>query len=144
MPSKYNKPLPRITDDTRPFWEGCKRHEIMIQRCSNCGTYRFPPRPMCSKCNSVDSEWSKVDGVGEVFSFMVVPDPNTSTGPARFWPEDEYPISVVIVELANTGGVHIVSNIVECKPESIKIGMPVSVVFQDINEQITLPMFKPA
>lgn len=144
MTNEYRRPLPKISETTRPFWEGCKRHELLIQRCGDCGTYRFPPRPMCPKCNSMNSGWSKVSGKGEIFSFIVVPGFKLQAAPMGSWPEDGYPINVVIVELPDAGGVHIVSNLVECRSEEIKVGMPVKVVFEDVTEEITLPKFRPA
>ena len=36
MTTDYAKPLPEITEDNRPFWEGCKQHKLLLQRCSKC------------------------------------------------------------------------------------------------------------
>jgi len=55
--AEYKKPLPIIDDDTREFWEGCKKHELLIQRCTDCGTFRFPPRTICHKCLSMNFQW---------------------------------------------------------------------------------------
>ena len=63
--------------------------------------------------------------------------------PMASWPEDGYPINVVIVELPDAGGVHLVSSMIDCKPEDIKVGMPVKAVFEDITEQVSLPKFRP-
>ena len=142
MVTEKRKPLPKISEVTAPFWAGCKRHELLIQHCAGCGTYRFPPQPMCRKCNSMKYDWSKVDGKGKIFSYMTVPGFHPRASPMGYWPLDGYPINVVIVELAGTGGVRIVSNLVGCSPGDMKIGLPVEVVFEDINEQVTLPKFK--
>lgn len=134
----YSKALPEIRADTKPFWEACQRHELLIQRCSHCGTFRHPPRPLCHKCNSGGTEWVKITGKGIVYSYTVVHN-NPTPG---F--EKDLPVPIVLVELPEAGKVRMVSNIVDCKLEEIKIGMPVEVVFDDVTEEITLPKFKPS
>jgi len=129
----YKKPIPAITPDMRPFFAAAKRHELMVQRCKGCGTHRFPAREICSNCLSEESEWVKVSGKGEIFSFNVmhqVYDPGFA---------DEVPYAVVVVKLAE--GAKISSNLVGVKPHDIKIGMRVKVVFEDVSDEVTLPKF---
>jgi len=129
----YRKPIPAITPDMRPFFEAAKRHELMVQRCKGCGTHRFPAREVCSNCLSEESEWVKVSGNGEIFSFNVmhqVYHPGFA---------DEVPYAVVVVRLAE--GAKISSNLVGVKPHDIRIGMPVKVVFEDVSDEVTLPKF---
>jgi len=130
----YSKPLPHMTQETREFWEGCKRHELLIQRCKDCGTYRHYPRPMCPNCGSWNVEWIKVSGEGKVYTYIVAHRP---FHPAFF---GDVPYAVVIVELEE--GVRMVSNLVDCKPQDIYIGMPVEVAFDDVTEEVTLPRFR--
>jgi len=130
----YNKPLPQITLETKEFWEGCKRHELLIQRCKDCGTYRHYPRPMCPNCGSWHVEWAKVSGKGKVYTYIVAHRP---FHPAFF---SDVPYAVVIVELEE--GVRIVSNVVDCRPDDIYIGMPVEVVFDDVTDEVTIPRFR--
>ncbi|MBE0415430.1 MAG: Zn-ribbon domain-containing OB-fold protein [Dehalococcoidia bacterium] len=134
--AQYIKPLPQITAETREFWEGCKRHELLIQRCKDCGVYRHYPRLMCPKCGSWNVEWVKVGGRGKVYTWTVAVQP---FHPGFF---EDVPYAVVIVELEE--GVRMVSNIVDCAPEEIYIGMPVEVVFDDVTEEVTLPRFRTA
>jgi len=129
----YKKPIPAITPDMRPFFEAAKRHELMVQSCEGCGTHRFPAREICSNCLSEESEWVKVSGKGEIFSFNVmhqVYHPGFA---------DEVPYAVVVVKLAE--GAKISSNLIGVKPHDIKIGMPVKVVFEDVSDEVTLPKF---
>lgn len=132
--TEYRKPLPRSTLDSREFWEGCKRHELVIQRCKDCGTYRHYPRAMCSNCNSTNIEWAKVSGKGSVYTYTVAYPP---VHPAF---ADEVPYAIAIVELEE--GVRMVTNVVDCKPEDIYIGMSVEVVFDEVTDQVTLPRFR--
>lgn len=143
MTAKYAKPLPRLhSQEAREFYDGCKRHELLIQQCKSCGKFRFPPQRMCPECNSLESKWTKVSGEGKVCSFTVIPHFEPRAVPMATWPADEYPILIVMVELPDANGVHIVSNIINCKPEEIKVGMPVKVVFEDVTEEVTLPKFQ--
>ena len=139
--TEYEKPLPRTNELTKQFWEGCKKRELLFQRCKDCGTYRFPPQLMCYKCSSINTEWSKVSGKGIVYSFIIPCRPSPGELPARGF---EYPYAVVLVELSDAGRVRLASNMVDCKLEDIKIDMPVEVTFVDVTDEVTLPMFRPA
>ena len=131
----YKKPIPAITPEMRPFFEAAKRHELVVQRCTTCGTHRFPAREICSNCLSRDAAWVRVSGDGEVFSYNImhqVYHPGFA---------DEVPYAVVLVKLKE--GAKITSNLVGVPPHEITIGMPVTVVFEDITDAVTLPKFVP-
>ncbi|MDY6862787.1 MAG: Zn-ribbon domain-containing OB-fold protein [Thermodesulfobacteriota bacterium] len=129
------KPLPIPDEDTREFWEGCKRGELLIQRCNRCERYRFQPRAICPDCMSLENEWKKVSGKGKIYSFVVYHQPHH---PA--W-KDEIPYVVALVELDE--GIRMISNIIEFPHDQVKIGMAVEVKFEKAADEITLPKFKP-
>ncbi len=128
--------LPRVTQDTEPFWTGCKEGKLLLQYCAACGTVRYPPKQMCPVCNSMDSEWRPASGKGTVYSYTVT---HQALHPSL---ANRVPHAVILVELQE--GVRLTSNIVDCEPDQVRIGMPVQVVFQQLNDEITLPKFKPA
>ncbi|RMF85370.1 MAG: Zn-ribbon domain-containing OB-fold protein [Nitrospinota bacterium] len=132
----YQKPLPVVDEESRPYWEACKRHELVIQRCKDCGTFRFYPRALCGECLSGNTEWVRASGKGTVYTFTVTYQ-NRGAG---F--RDELPYILAYVELEE--GVRMLTNIVDCPPEKVRIGMPVEVTFEDVTEEITLPKFRPA
>ena len=68
----YAKPLPIPDVDTEAFWEGCHAHELRAQRCTSCRRFRWPPGPLCPHCRSWEFEWARLDGAGEVYSYVVV------------------------------------------------------------------------
>ena len=152
--AEYERPLPVPHLDNKEFWEGCKKHELLVQRCKDCGIYRFPPRPMCHECNSFDVEWVKASGKGKIYTWTVLSNlPRVDIADLRprlaieKWRiprsfRDEAPIGLVIVELDDAGSVHIVSNMVDCNVDEISMEMPVEVVFEDVTDEITLPIFK--
>ena len=132
---EYQKPLPIPNEDTKPFWDGLKEHKLRIQKCSQCGQFRFPPRIICPYCMSLESEWVEVEGGATVYAFTVV---HRAYTPAY---ESELPYVVAIVELEE--GVRLVTNIVGCKPEQVAIGMRVQLSFEDVTPEFTLHRFRP-
>jgi uncharacterized protein len=134
MARDYTKPLPYIHDETKPYWEAAKRHELKIKRCKTCGGYYFYPRDFCPACFSSDVEWTTASGRGTIYSYTVCHRPAPGF-------EEDVPYSLVIVELEE--GVRMMSTVVGCANEDLKIGMAVQVVFDDITEEVTLPRFEP-
>ena len=128
------KPLPIVDNDTKAYWDGCLRGELLLQRCSACGTFRHPPSPMCSGCLSTEHEWVSASGKGAVYSFVVV---RRAFHPA--W-EPDVPYVVAIVELDE--GPHIMTNVTDIDPDQIEIGMPVQVWFDQASDEIALPKFR--
>jgi uncharacterized protein len=129
------KPMPTPTLETAPYWEGCRRHQLRIQRCSDCYQHQFFPRIYCSKCFSERVEWVNVSGRAKVLSFTIVRRP---VSPAF---ADEVPYVVALVTLEE--GPQMMTNIVGCPPEEVKIGMPLEVVFEDWSDTISIPQFRP-
>lgn len=132
---QIEKPLPRGTEDTAPFWEAARRHELRMQRCAECGHVRFPPAVLCPRCLSEAHEWARLSGFGTVFSWIIV---HQSQHPAF---NADVPYNVAIVQLEEGPRLH--SQIVGCPFDRLHIGMPVQVVFEKINEEVTLPKFRP-
>jgi uncharacterized protein len=134
--AEYKKPLPRPTAASLPFWEAAKRHELQIQRCGSCGALIFYPREVCPECLSSHLQWLKVSGKGTVYSYTIAQAP---THPAF---AEDVPYVIAIVELAE--GPHLTTNITGCKPEDVRVGMPVVAAFDDVTPEMTLVKFRPA
>jgi uncharacterized OB-fold protein len=135
--SEYLKPLPVPDPDSAPFWAGCRAHRLLIQRCTACNAFRYPPGPVCPHCRARDSEWVASAGRGKVYSWIVV----THAVPSEVYAAD-VPYVVALIELEE--GVRIASNIVGCPPAEVRADMRVEVVFDDAAPGVTLPRFKPA
>ena len=133
--TNYLKPLPIIDDDNREYWEYCKKHELRMQKCQNCGYIRFPPSLICPQCHSMDTDWIKLRGKGKIYSFVIYRTP--------YHPSytDDIPYTVAIIQLDE--GPRMESNITDCKVEDIRIDMPVEVYFDDVTGEVSLPKFKP-
>jgi len=127
------RPVPGVDADTKPFWDFCKQHELRVQKCTACGQLHYPPSAFCPHCSNMTSEWVKISGKGKVYSFVIV---------RRKYPGfDQVPYVVSIIE--TTEGMRMLSNIVGCTPEDVKIDMPVEVTWDDITPEFSLPKFKP-
>lgn len=135
--TKTQKPLPQPTPETQPFWDGCKRHELLLPLCLNCNRVHFYPRALCPHCWSADLKWVRSPGKGKLYSYVI----NHRLAPGF---EDEVPFVIAIVELEE--GVRMMSNLVgvAADPDALPIDLPLEVTFDDVNEAITLPKFRPA
>jgi len=131
---EYKKQLPAITTADKAFWEAAKRHELMAFRCLNCGTFYSLPTD-CIACDNSRMDWVKVSGKGQVFTYAIY---HQLYHPA--WKGD-IPYNVSWIKLDE--GPVIMSNVIECKNEDLRIGLPVEVVFDDVTEEVTLPKFRP-
>lgn len=131
----YDKPLPHITPLAQPFWDGTRAHELRLQRCRACGSFRFPPQVLCRECLAEEHDWTPTSGRATVYSFVVQHRPATPAFTA------DLPYVVAVVELAE--GPLMLTNIVGCAPEDITAGMPVEVSFVDATDAITLYPFRP-
>lgn len=130
------KPLPRVTADNRPFWEATKRHELRLQRCAECGRFRYPPAPVCPGCLSESAEWTRVSGRGTITTFIVMHKVYFPSFAA------DVPYNVVQVQLEE--GPRLTANLVDVPNDQIRVGMPVEAVFDDVTPEITLPRFRRA
>jgi uncharacterized OB-fold protein len=133
---EYAKPLPRPNKLSQPFWDGAKRHELLLQKCSACGHLWFPPSARCPKCLSPEYTWAKATGRGKVWSSIVMWQ--------SYFPsfETDIPYNVAYVELEE--GPRLMTNIIGCENDAIYCDMAVEVVFEDVTAEISLPKFRPA
>jgi uncharacterized OB-fold protein len=129
-----SKPIPVPTRETRPYWEGCKAHELRIQHCAACGHYQFFPRIYCTQCMSDRVEWVKASGRGKVLSHTIVHRP---VSPA-FAGDIPYVVALVTLDEGPT----MMTNLVGCAPEQLKVGSQVVVTFEDWTEEISIPKFR--
>lgn len=126
-------PRPAIGPDTRFFWDGARAGELRIQRCAKCGALRHPPGPMCPRCHALERDHVTASGHGTVYSYVVHHHPPI--------PGREPPFVVALIELDE--GVRMVGNLVGCPPADVRIGMPVEVSFERVDDELTLPQWAP-
>jgi uncharacterized protein len=129
------RPIPEVTPELRPFFDASRNRQLVVQKCANCGVLRFPPRRICSNCLSRESSWVPVSGEGEVYSFIIM---HRVYHPAF---ANQVPYAVATIKLKE--GAQMLSNVIGIDPHAIKCGMPVKVSFEKLNDEVTLPMFRP-
>ena len=126
--------VPALTPTTEFFWTSGADGRLRIQRCSDCGRFVHPPGPVCRWCLSPNVAPAEVSGRGEVFTFTVNAQP---------WSERlTEPYVIAIVELVEEPGLRVLTNLVDCRPDDVRIGMPVEVAFVAV-EDVFLPLFRP-
>lgn len=133
-----HKPLPTITDLTRPFWEAAKNRKFVLQKCGKCATFQFFPKPWCIDCGSRDLAWVDAKPFGTVYSHTVS---HTVGMNYPGWAAD-LPVLMCLIDLDD--GARMYGQVTDCKPENLKIGMRVQVHFEDISDEAAIPKFKPA
>lgn len=126
------RPRPVINRDNAAYWEGLERHELLIQRCSGCGTLRLPWLPGCNACGSPDWDTVRAAGEGTVFSYVVMHHPP--------FPAFDPPYAVALVELAE--GVRILGNVTGVPYDKVRAGLPVTLEFLSVDGEFTLPVFR--
>lgn len=134
--SRMPVPAPVPDLDSAPFWEGCRRGQLLLQRCLACGAHRYPPRPICPRCRTLGGEWIPASGRGTVYSWVVAYHPPRPEFAAHV------PYTIVLVDLEE--GVRMVSRLVDTPPEAVAERLPVEVVFEPLTDDIVLPLFRRA
>ena len=132
----YRKALPVPTRESEKFWDMASKHELWIQKCSDCDKAYFYPRIICPHCFSRNVKWVKASGKGTLHTYMI----NHQAAPGF---EAEVPYAIAIVQLIE--GPRMMTNIVgvENTPENLVLDMPLRVVFEDVTEKISIPKWEP-
>ena len=130
-----NRKLPAITAESQPFWQGGENGQLMIYFCHDCNRYFHPPAPICPCCIGENIAPKAVSGRGKVATFTI--------NHQQWQPGLEVPFVVAMVELEEQEGLRFVTNIINCQPEHVSIGMPVKVTFLQ-QEDVWLPLFEEA
>ena len=136
QPPPITPPLPQPESDF--YWEKCKAHELWLRHCRACDNTYFYPRDICPECFSRDTDWVQSSGRGTLYAFTIV-----HRGPVPAF-RDLAPYIAALVEVE--GGARIPTNLVDIEPDpaNVKIGMSLQVVFDDLDDKISLPKFRPA
>ncbi len=121
-------PAPPITPEARPFWDAAAGGRLLIKKCAACGQLHHYPRSICPFCGSDRTDWREASGKAMIYSYSVM----------RRVP---VPYAIAYVTLAE--GVTMMTNIVDCDLDAIRIGQAVKVVFRPTEGGPPVPMFAP-
>ena len=122
-------PTPAINVETEQFWQAAGEGVLLLKRCNGCGETHYYPRAICPFCQSDDTEWYPASGEGKIYSFSVMR-------------RAQVPFVIAYVTLPE--GITMMSNIVDCDPDSVHIGQSVKVSFKASEEGQAVPVFAPA
>ncbi len=128
------RPRPAVNRDNAFFFDACRQHRLVIQRCVACRALRHPPGPCCPDCGSFDWDTVEASGRATVYSYVVAHHPRH--------PAFDYPLLVAVVELAE--GTRLITNLVGVEPDDVALDMPVELEWLDADTELTLPVFRPA
>lgn len=132
------RPLPQPDPLTVEFWDAARRHELVAQRCGDCASWMYPPLAGCAECGSTNVSWARTSGRGTIFSWIVV-----HATPHPFW-RAQTPYTVVEVLLDEQATLRMKGPMPGYDSESLEVGMPVQVAFEDVSDSVTLPYWTAA
>ncbi len=125
---------PRVNSETKPFWDATAEGRLVLPRCNACGFVIWYPRTRCPDCHSTDVSWIDASGGGTIYSFSI-----TRKGQGHY--RDVTPYVLAYVELDE--GPRVMTNIVDCDPETLAVGQRVRVVWDDTGQGSALYRFTP-
>jgi len=128
--------LPRLTDLNRDFWTGGQVGELRFQRCQDCGYYNHPPSPLCPSCHSKHLAFEAVSGRASLWTYTV--------NFQAWMPGPELPYILAIVAFPEQEGLRLTTNLLDVAPEDLEIGMALEVVFEPHDDEVWIPLFRPA
>ena len=134
--SAVTRPIPVPNEWTKPFWDAATRGVLALQRCQACGHFQHPPYATCVRCMAIDLAFEPVRGTGAIYAYTVM----YHTGDKRF--AAAVPYASIVVELDDAPGALLAANLLEAPYTEAKVGRRVEVVFEPLNDDITLPQFR--
>lgn len=121
-------PAPAASPETQAFWDAAAQGKLLVKRCAACGEYHHYPRSICPFCFSERTEWREASGSGTIYSYSVMRRAQTP-----------YVIAYVTLD----EGVTMMTNIIDCDPDTARIGQRVKVCFRPSDGGPPVPMFTP-
>jgi uncharacterized OB-fold protein len=126
-------PVPKPSSTSAPYWDATAKHELVFQRCDNCGTIALRPTTLCGNCLGRTLSWVQSSGRGRLYSWTVVWRPQH--------PSFTVPYAPAIVALDE--GWYMMSAVIGCEPGDLRADMPLVVEFHPAGDEISLPYFRP-
>lgn len=122
---------------TAPFWAGAKEHKFLVQQCSDCAVFRYPPQSHCASCRSENVTWSEATDGATLYSFTIVRHPVV--------PEfaTVVPYVIAVVDINAMPGVRVLNNVVNCDLDTLAIGQQLDFYWHDVDDEVTIPRFTP-
>ena len=119
-----------------PFWRAARDGVLVVQRCSDCGLYRFPASDLCSQCLGTNLDWVPAAGEAELYSFVVMHHAADPYFAAR--------TPYVVADVKLVEGPHLIATVVGESTKDLRIGQRLVARFERVSEEIHLPIFRRA
>ncbi|MCA7119639.1 MAG: Zn-ribbon domain-containing OB-fold protein [Acidibrevibacterium sp.] len=129
MSTRRKIPAPEANPETAAYWQAAASGKLVIRECSHCGKLHHYPRALCPFCFKPATGWREVSGRGKIYAYSVMRRAETP-----------YAIAYVTLE----EGVTMLTNLIDCDFDGLRIGQAVTLVFQDSEGGPPVPMFSPA
>jgi uncharacterized OB-fold protein len=129
---------PEGDEYTQPFWDNTLKLQLTAPRCTQCGTFRLPPTRFCHCCQTQTLEYVHLPATGTLYTYTVV------RHPLRPDMADRVPYIPAVVDPDGATGCRFVSNVVNCEPEDLAVGMPLKVAWHHISRTYVFPFWEPA
>ena len=133
-PIRFDLPTP--DDTTRPWWDAAGEGKLLLVRCSDCGRAHYYPRPFCPRCGSESVSWEEASGDATLYTWSVVFQNDLPPF------GEKVPYVAAVVDLRE--GPRMMTNVVGCEFDDLRVGMALRVQFEDIGEGFNIPVFSPA
>lgn len=127
-------PPPVADNEALPWWQAAAEHRLCVQHCTDCSHSTLPPAPICPQCRSSAFEWLEVSGKGTVYTYTIVH--------RAVAVEQELPFVIAVIELDGTGGLRMMSNLVDIDPAEVTVGLRVEVIWEDMAPGLAIPRFR--
>ena len=134
--AKMIRPLPALEPRTEAFWKACRAGRLEFTRCIPCNFLIHPSRPICPQCRGRDLDVAAVSGRARLHSYTI--------NHQAWFPGQEVPYVIGLVELEEQAGLRLMTNVIDCPLDRLRIGMPLRVVFENLSDDVALPLFEPA
>ena len=126
-------PPPIINSETKPFWDATAEGRLLLPRCNECQAVLWYPRAFCPECSSFDVAWFEATGRGTIYSYTI----------NRRGQGDYRDLAYVVAYVELEEGPRVLTNIVDCDPETLSVGQSVEVVFHPTSNGTALARFRP-
>ena len=127
-------PMPAADSQALPWWQAAAEHRLVVQRCMSCAHLRLPPAPVCPECRAAEADWLELSGRGELYTYTIVHRAVAL--------DQQLPFVIAVVALEGAEGVRLITNLVDVELEELEIGLPVSVVWEDMGPELAVPRFR--
>ena len=119
---------PVRTPETNVFWDAANEEVLLYAKCRDCGKPHYYPRKVCPFCFSTKVDFLRASGLAKVYAFSL------------FYKGRPPYISAWVML---NEGVAILSNIIECDSDNLKICATIKVVFRAVTDGQKIPVFVP-